>query len=60
MKITIKEKIVTFVPENDQEAADLDMVWKNIIDCNAFNKKLAPMGAYLPGEGEGARFVIED
>ena len=60
MKISIKEKIVTFVPENDQETADLDKVWKNVIDCNAFNKKLAPMGSYLPGESEGARFAIED
>ncbi len=60
MKITIKEKIATFVPENDQEAKALDMLWKNVIDCDAYNKKLAPMGSYLPGEGDGARFLIED
>ncbi len=60
MKITIKEKIVTFTPENEQETADLDKLWKNVIDCNAFNKKLTPMGTYLPGDDAGARFAIED
>jgi len=60
MKITLDKKVVELKPESPQEAKDLDTLWKVIIDCNSTNKKLVPIGDYMPGEKELARFHIED
>lgn len=60
MKITRDKTLVELTPENPQEAKDLDALWKVIIDCVKSNKKLVPVGEYIPGEKEVARFNIED
>ena len=60
MKITLDKKVVELKPESPQEAQELDTLWKIIIDCNNTNKKLVPIGEYLPGEKEISRFHIED
>lgn len=60
MRITIENTLVELKPENPQEIKELDALWKIIIDCAKFNKKLVPVGEYLPGETEVARFNIED
>ncbi|MDX9895362.1 MAG: hypothetical protein RBS34_07960, partial [Desulfofustis sp.] len=60
MKITIDKSLVELKPENPQEAKELDALWKKIIDCVKSNKKLVPIGEYLPGQKEIARFNIED
>lgn len=60
MKITRDNTLVELTPENPSEAMQLDELWKVIIDCVKSNKKLVPVGEYIPGEKEVARFNIED
>ncbi|MDR3089752.1 MAG: hypothetical protein LBU39_08050 [Desulfobulbaceae bacterium] len=58
MKITVDGSVVEVSPENAQEAADLDKLWKIVIDCYGNNKKIEPMGQYVPGQDKFARFHI--
>jgi len=60
MKIAINQNLVEFSPENDQEVKDLDAVWKIVVDCVKSNQKLVPVGEYIPGKSDLARFAIED
>ncbi|MGA7276757.1 MAG: hypothetical protein WBW79_02360 [Desulfocapsaceae bacterium] len=60
MKITRDNTLVELTPETEKEAQDLDALWKVIIDCVKTNKKLVPVGEYIPGQKEVARFNIED
>ncbi len=60
MRITLDKTLVELKPESPQEVKELDALWKVIIDCVKTNKKLVPVGEYLPGEKEIARFNIED
>lgn len=60
MKIAINLNLVEFTPENDQEAQDLNEVWKVMVDCVKANQKLVPVGEYTPGKSDLARFAIED
>jgi len=59
MKINIEKNLVEFTPENDDETIKLDALWKMMVDCVRFNKKLVPLGEYIPQKNEFARFVIE-
>jgi hypothetical protein len=59
MRITLEKNIVEFTPENEQETASLDLLWKVIIDCEGDNKKIAPIGHFIPGNDSIARFHIE-
>ncbi len=60
MKITRDNTLVELTPESPQEAQELDALWRVIVDCAKFNKKLVPVGEYIPGEKEVARFNIEE
>ncbi len=60
MKIAINHNLVEFTPENDQEIKDIDEVWKIVVDCVKANQKLVPVGEFIPGKSEFARFAIED
>ncbi len=60
MKIAINLNLVEFTPENDREAKELNEVWKIVVDCVRANQKLVPVGEYMPGKNEFARFAIED
>lgn len=60
MKITIDKNLVEFTPANTEEAEQIDTLWKILIDCVGSSKKLVPIGEYLPGQSEFARFAIED
>ena len=60
MKISVDNKVVEITPESEQETAALDILWKIVIDCYGNNKKLVPMGQFIPGHDELARFNIED
>jgi hypothetical protein len=59
MKIRIDKDLVEFVPENDDETSEVEQLWKLIVDCVRFNKKLVPVGEYIPEKNNVARFVIE-
>ena len=60
MKLNVDRNLVEFTPENDQETADLEVLWNTMVDCVKFNKKLVPVGEYVPAKNKLARFVIEE
>ena len=60
MKITRDKTLVELTPDNPQEAKELDALWRVIVDCAKFNKKLVPVGEYITGQKEVARFNIEE
>ena len=60
MKIIIEKNLVEFEPETDSETAMIEDLWKLIVDCARFNKKLVPVGEYIPQKRNLARFAIED
>ncbi len=59
MKITKEEGFIKFIPETDEETKSLSILWDTLIDCAKFNKKLVPVGEYVPIKRNEARFVIE-
>lgn len=59
MKISVDKNVVEFTPENPQETASLELLWKVVIDCDGNNKKIVPMGQFIPGHDTLARFHIE-
>ena len=59
MKINIEKNLVEFTPETDQEKTDLEALWRTVVDCAKFNKKLVAVGQYVPSQDEFARFAIE-
>ena len=60
MKIMVEKSLVEFTPENPDEVRSLEALWKLMIDCVKFNKKLVPVGLYVPPEDKVARFNIEE
>jgi hypothetical protein len=60
MKITVEKSLVEFEPESDTETVMLEDLWKLMIDCARFNKKLVPVGEYIPQKKNLARFAIEN
>jgi hypothetical protein len=60
MKIKIEKSVVEFVPQNDSETIQLETLWNTIVDCVKFNKKLVPIGEYIPQKSNMARFNIEE
>ena len=59
MKISVEKNVVEFVPESDQEKKQLGTLWNTIVDCAKFNKKLVPIGEFVPQKSDLARFAIE-
>jgi len=60
MKITLDKNLVEFSPDNDQEVKELNALWRIVVDCVKFNKKLVPVGEFIPGQTKIARFAIEE
>jgi hypothetical protein len=59
MLINIDKNLVEFTPENPDETVKLEALWRTVVDCARFNRKLVPVGAYIPKENNMARFAIE-
>jgi len=59
MNINIEKNLVEFTPENSDETIKLQSLWRMMVDCARFNRKLVPIGEYIPQKSEFARFVIE-
>ena len=57
MKINVEKALVEFTPENDEETAALQKVWDLIVDCVKSNKKLVPVGEYVPIKRNLARQI---
>ncbi|MBN2109316.1 MAG: hypothetical protein JW832_17950 [Deltaproteobacteria bacterium] len=59
MQITIEKEYIELTPERPDETAQLEALWRMIVDCARFNKKLVPIGEYIPSKRNMARFAIE-
>jgi hypothetical protein len=59
MKILIDKNVVEFTLENPQETADMEVLWRVLVDCVADNKRMEPIGEYIPSKSNVARFIIE-
>ena len=59
MKISIEKNLVEFTPENPDEKTKLEALGRLMVDCVRFNKKLVPIGEYIPQKNTVARFAIE-
>jgi hypothetical protein len=60
MKIKMEKNLVEFTPESKDETAMMEALWRLMVDCVRFNKKLVPVGEYIPQKKNLARFVVED
>ena len=60
MKIELSGTLVSFTPETGQEKEEINQLWMILIDCVNKNKKLVPVGVYIPGIKEVAVFNIEE
>jgi hypothetical protein len=59
MKIELEGTLIKLIPENDREKQELNQLWTIMIDCVKENKKLVPVGQYIPQMKEVAVFNIE-
>jgi hypothetical protein len=59
MKINIDKNLVEFTPESSDEKVKLEALWRLVVDCVRFNKKLVPIGEYIAQKNDFARFAIE-
>ena len=60
MKIKVEKNLVEMVPDSQQETEQLLALWNTVVDCVKFNKKLVPVGEYIPQKSNLARFAIEE
>lgn len=59
MKIRINKDIVEFTPEHAAETAELEALWIKLGNCLGQDKKLQPIGVYVPSENKTATFHIQ-
>ena len=60
MKIVREKNLVELTPETKEETMALSQLWDIMVDCTAFNKKLVPVGEYVPEKENKAQFTIEE
>jgi len=58
MKIIVDKNIVEFHPENDQETADMETLWRVMVNCVNENKRMEPIGEFIPAKSNVARFIM--
>jgi len=59
MKIELEGTLISMIPENEREKSELNQLWTILIDCVNQNKRLVPVGEYIPDIKEVAVFNIE-
>lgn len=59
MKILVDRNVVEFCPDTPQETAELEILWRVVVDCIKDSKRMSPIGEYIPTKSNIARFVIE-
>ena len=59
MKITVDRNVVEFTPETERETAEMEILWRVVVDCINDSKRMTPIGEYIPSKSNLARFVIE-
>jgi len=63
MRIKLEGTLVEFSPENGSEVEDLSALWDIVVDCVNNNRKLVPVGEFIPANPDKsrvARFNVED
>ncbi len=59
MKIEIEGAVVKLIPENKRETQELNKLWELVARCEEENRKLLPLGMYVPGSSPYAQFYVE-
>ncbi len=60
MRIEMEKSRVMFYPENAEEKAKLKALWKIMVDCVGYSRKMVPIGEYVPEKNDAfASFHIE-
>jgi hypothetical protein len=59
MEIRIDKNVVEFTPDSESETKQLEELWRVIVDCARFSRKMVPIGEYIPTKRNMARFAIE-
>ena len=59
MKIVVDRNVVEFSPDTPQETADMEILWRVVVDCVNESKRMSPIGEFIPTKSNIARFVIE-
>lgn len=59
MKFELEGSLIRMTPESEKEKTELNQLWNILVDCVKYNKKLVPVGEYIPGIKEVATFNIE-
>lgn len=59
MKIEIEGAIIKLIPENEREVSELNNLWELVARCEEENRKLLPLGVYVPGSTPYAQFYVE-
>jgi hypothetical protein len=59
MEIKLNKNLVDFTPANEQEAAQLEKLWRLLIGCNTDSKSMVPVGEFVPGLKNTASFYVE-
>lgn len=60
MEIKIAKNLVELKPDTPLETEGLESLWRLLVDCMRDNRKMVPVGEYVPGKENLARFYIED
>ena len=55
MEIKIDKNVVEFSPDSEKETKELESLWRLIVDCARFSRKLVPIGEYVPAQRNMAR-----
>lgn len=59
MRIEIEGAIIRLIPENEREVSELNSLWELVARCEEENRKLLPLGVYVPGSTPYAQFYVE-
>ncbi|ADH86799.1 hypothetical protein [Desulfurivibrio alkaliphilus] len=60
MEIKIDKNLVELKPGTTEETEGLEKLWRLLVDCMRKNRKMVPVGEYVPGKENLARFYIEE
>jgi len=59
MKIEIEGAVIRLIPESEREVKELNELWELVARCEEENRKLLPLGVYVPGSSPYAQFYVE-
>ncbi len=59
MKIDIEGSIIKLIPENKEEIGELNKLWQLLARCEESNRKLLPLGHFIPETTPYIQFYVE-